>query len=269
MRQILYFRAVAIASMFVMCITICLAQSKSHTVARGETLQSVAQKYGVSEDAIRQANPNMGNMFYVGMKLDIPEKSEQNSGKRKKVKVQKEEVPAQPPIVKEEKWEVKNTNLPSSTLKSTDSEDKVKDGLWHIDYYNSLKSGDKGAYGFGADGLGNKEEGFGISMRIYTNLFLVDSDFSQFVTAWGANYHLKIENVGYILFPVMLSIYGYNAISFDDKGKKETKTKIGTGLLVSPYIAIGKKYGINIGPTFYVDFVNGESSWGGYIGIWF
>lgn len=56
-----------------MCSSVCVAQTKSHTVTRGETLQSIAQKYEVSEDAIRQVNPNMGSMFYVGMKLDIPD----------------------------------------------------------------------------------------------------------------------------------------------------------------------------------------------------
>lgn len=72
-----YLYRIAIAMMFIVCSTIAMAQNKTHTIARGETLQSIAAKYGVTEEAIRKANPNMGNMFYVGMKLTIPKASAQ------------------------------------------------------------------------------------------------------------------------------------------------------------------------------------------------
>ena len=61
--------------MLMISIMTCMAQTmKSHTVQRGETLESIAKKYGVTVEAIKEANPNMGEFFYIGMGLKIPEK---------------------------------------------------------------------------------------------------------------------------------------------------------------------------------------------------
>lgn len=51
----------------------------THTVQRGETIESVAQKYGVSVADLTQANPDLSEYFFVGMKLTIPEKKTGNS----------------------------------------------------------------------------------------------------------------------------------------------------------------------------------------------
>ena len=48
-----------------------MAQQISHTIQRGETLESIAKKYNVSVDEIKKANPNVADMFFVGMKLTI------------------------------------------------------------------------------------------------------------------------------------------------------------------------------------------------------
>lgn len=53
-------------------MTIAVAQQTSHTVQRGETLESIARKYNVTTAAIKKANPNAADMIYVGMKLIIP-----------------------------------------------------------------------------------------------------------------------------------------------------------------------------------------------------
>lgn len=68
-----------------MSMTMSMAQQITHTIQRGETLASIAQKYGVTEAAIKQANPEASNMIYVGMKLIIPpntqtQKSNQTTG---------------------------------------------------------------------------------------------------------------------------------------------------------------------------------------------
>ena len=53
--------------------TIGMAQEvMSHVVERGETLESIAQKYGVTTAQIRETNPEISDFFYVGMKLTIP-----------------------------------------------------------------------------------------------------------------------------------------------------------------------------------------------------
>lgn len=54
------------------------AQQTKHTVQRGETYASIAGKYGVSEQALRAANPYNKNL-YVGIKLVIPSVSQNTS----------------------------------------------------------------------------------------------------------------------------------------------------------------------------------------------
>lgn len=49
-----------------------LAQQREHTVARGETLASIAQKYGLTEAQLKAANPNM-TMCFTGVRLVIPD----------------------------------------------------------------------------------------------------------------------------------------------------------------------------------------------------
>ena len=49
-----------------------MAQTRKHEVQGGETLYSISRTYGVSIDAIRQANPNMGETILAGQTLVIP-----------------------------------------------------------------------------------------------------------------------------------------------------------------------------------------------------
>lgn len=44
----------------------------THTVERGETLESIAQKYHVTKNDIKKNNPYAEDAFYVGLKLYIP-----------------------------------------------------------------------------------------------------------------------------------------------------------------------------------------------------
>ena len=55
----------------VLCQTV-FAQQREHTVERGETLASIAKKYGVTEGQLKAANPNM-TMCFTGVRLTIPD----------------------------------------------------------------------------------------------------------------------------------------------------------------------------------------------------
>lgn len=56
-----------------MTVTMAIAQQISHTVQRGETLESIAMKYQVTIDALKAANSDVADFFYVGQKLNIPQ----------------------------------------------------------------------------------------------------------------------------------------------------------------------------------------------------
>ena len=47
-----------------------------HIIKRGETIESVANKYGISIDDLIKANPSANDYFYIGMKLTIPDSVE-------------------------------------------------------------------------------------------------------------------------------------------------------------------------------------------------
>lgn len=52
----------------------CLAMSaRTHTVAKGENLKSIAEKYDVTLAQLLEANPGVESLFFVGMKLTVPE----------------------------------------------------------------------------------------------------------------------------------------------------------------------------------------------------
>lgn len=65
-------------SLFLLIISMLIglpAMSKEieHIIERGETIESVAQKYKVTADDIKKANPEMGGSFYAGTVIIIPE----------------------------------------------------------------------------------------------------------------------------------------------------------------------------------------------------
>lgn len=66
MRKILAVGALVIAG--------CIAMvARTHTVARGESLELIASQYNITVAQLVEANPGVNNLFYVGMKLNIPE----------------------------------------------------------------------------------------------------------------------------------------------------------------------------------------------------
>ena len=83
--------------MFVV-INVAFAQNfqAKHEVQRGETLSSIAKQYGVTEQMIKDANPQVGNMFYVGLKLNIPKSADT------KVNVKNKEVLEEPKVTNNE-----------------------------------------------------------------------------------------------------------------------------------------------------------------------
>jgi len=55
-----------------MCVVVCTWANVVHVVEPGETLKSIAKKYGLTEAQIVELNPDAGQFVYVGMELNIP-----------------------------------------------------------------------------------------------------------------------------------------------------------------------------------------------------
>ena len=69
-----FFKRVVITAILVVISNIAFAEI-THIVERGETIEDVAKKYNVSVEDIKKANPDMGSVFFSGMKLKIPDAS--------------------------------------------------------------------------------------------------------------------------------------------------------------------------------------------------
>lgn len=65
-------RIILIIFACVACEAVFSQNDHKHTLQRGETLEFVAQMYGVSVDAIKEANPHLKG-FYTGIVCVIPD----------------------------------------------------------------------------------------------------------------------------------------------------------------------------------------------------
>ena len=84
----IYLKHILMCSLMFFVVNIVVAQDyqAKHKVQRGETLSSIAKQYGVTEQMVKEANPQMGDLFYVGLKLNIPKKEDvENETKKEKV----------------------------------------------------------------------------------------------------------------------------------------------------------------------------------------
>ena len=92
----------------------CLAQStQEHVVTVGEDFESIAEKYGITVQQLKDMNPKHRGVFYVGMKLNVP-------------KVERPE-PAAAPVVaakKDKKAEAKAKKEEAKAKKEAPKKDK-------------------------------------------------------------------------------------------------------------------------------------------------
>lgn len=81
--MVIYLKRIVMCSLMFVVVNAVLAQDyqTKHEVQRGETLASIAKQYGVTEQMIKDVNPQMGDLFYVGLKLNIPNKIENHQQK--------------------------------------------------------------------------------------------------------------------------------------------------------------------------------------------
>lgn len=64
--------AVLLATIMGICMASAQTKTVKHTVERGETLASIAKRYGTTNDKIIELNPDASQFIYVGMELTIP-----------------------------------------------------------------------------------------------------------------------------------------------------------------------------------------------------
>ena len=113
----------------------CLAQStQEHVVTVGEDFESIADKYGITVQQLKDMNPKHRGVFYVGMKLNVPkvERPEPAAApvvaakkdKKAEAKAKKEEAKAKKEASKKEKSSSKADKKSSKADKKSSKADK-------------------------------------------------------------------------------------------------------------------------------------------------
>jgi hypothetical protein len=206
--------------------------TQTHTVQRGETIESVAQKYGITVDALKAANPNAGNLFFVGMKLNIPAKV-----------INGQDTQTTPVITSNQQESQGNTNVeiikPTTTNVLTENvDDKIEktstnstDGYLYQDYNGFAEEGTDYLFL-----LRPKDKVYGIHIGFLNNKYMYcgfdgigswadhGSDITVIGIGWGSKY-----KQGPLLFQGNIYPYAglmcYQDSSMDSNNKEKWKTK--------------------------------------------
>lgn len=216
------------------------AQSKVHTVQRGETVASVAKKYGVSVDDLKKANPNINNYFYVGMTLTIPQRQVNT-------------------LIKTDTFQDEGSDTNKNDEYSLLNEKNQKKRLDPSDYSHfgifytaPFKAIDYGIVGFIGNAFGIGRTGFGGTLSIGWQFKGITSGGGCAKFGLGPNYCYPISEHVYIYVPLCADLY-YTTTG----GTDGSKFSFGVELIPS----LGLKYGkFSFTGGFYLGWVQGSST---------
>ena len=233
-------RWIAFSTILVLYTTLCLAQTeRTHTLMRGETLESVAKKYGISLEELKKANPGAEKVHYVGMRLIIPQL--QASTQEKTEASQNEDYET-------------NTNIEYSALYEKNSLKKLDpfDFTHFALFYTApFKAIDYGIVGFIGNLFGIGGTGFGGTFSGGWQFKGISSGGGCAKFGLGPNYCYPISEHVFIYVPICADLYYYT------KGIDNSSFSFGLEMLPS----IGFKYGkFNFSGGFFLGWVQGSSS---------
>ena len=155
------------------------ADQAEHVVERGETLQSIARTYQVTEESLLEANPMAREMFYAGMVLVIPEASDSPDESHHSLIVKNTTSEATNPkncnnVAKTDKTD-KIRNTPSEDSVNSSVENGIEDfGGWYLYYSAAFDSFEHGYYGVGWRTYNSG--GFGATLSLNANYGLGDGN---------------------------------------------------------------------------------------------
>lgn len=248
----------------------CLAAfAKTHTVVRGESLYSIAQSYNITVEQLTAANPGAEKLFYVGLKLNIPEQTANTPTTEQPKSAQ----PTQPI------QQTASTSFQSEQDNEVSDpfEDERKSGVFEISYQATSFDEAKitGSYGVSWMALPWK-----IAPKFYAgvhlspfnfNFGLVDSHAASDLIKFGPAIGYYFSPKTFIAMPLDVNCLVYFKDS-KEEGSVATKseTKTAWGISASPAIYIGSKAGIFFGPQITIGFSKGSKTEFGFrAGIYF
>lgn len=207
-----------------------------HTVQRGESLETIARDYNTSVQSIVNANPGCENLFYVGLKLTIPDMAE---GTERVPEASARPVASAVGAASVSAGVTSDQPAISGTGDTAEATANDFSNLFAM-YSAPFDAFDKGFYGLGW--VSYYEGGFGGTFSVHGNWGLMDP--GNFMAQFGPVY-------GYPVHPnIMLGaqLKGF-VMSYDDF---DGDMKVGGGMYLTPNINFRAKHlvvsvGYNIG----------------------
>lgn len=167
-RFLVFMKRTIMCFSMLMVVNTALAQNfqTTHEVQRGETLSSIAKQYGVTEQMIKDANPQAGNLFYVGLKLNIPQKTQNIEEKQH--------------IVNEQ-----NDNISVETHSNqTGNENKKKSSSYKAAYNEAIRNSSKANYNESLENTSTEKD-----EHVEANDYSFNLDFDDpFTIGFGASF---------------------------------------------------------------------------------
>lgn len=240
--------------LMLLSVMVAQAQQVVHTVQRGETLESIAEKYHVTKETITQNNPNAKDAFYVGLKLYIPTSQSannpQNTGQPQNEAIQSAPSYGNNDYSQNKQSEYSySNNDPKSSSTSTHLYKKYAIEVG----YNAVSFDDvklTGSYGlsftaFALEIVNDLYLGIHVSPFNF-NWGLVDSDFASDAIKLGPALGYYFTPTIFVSLPVAVVCNLYF---------KGTDTKTSWGMSWAPSLYVGSnKIGLFAGPMFSLGF---------------
>lgn len=198
---------------------------QTHTVQRGETLESIAARYGVSTQAILNANPQATALF-VGSKIIIPEAAP----------AQAADTPASTIAPRT----VQQTEASAHNEEYTDKEEFSPQDFnnVYISYSGSFRAYDKGVYGIG--GIGFNDKGIGLEINLNANYGIIKKYGRGLIYKTGIAYGHAFNKYVMLYAPLRLHLTFFEAGTgqFDGKGNAKTELECNFGVTLGPGIVV-------------------------------
>lgn len=182
--SILKMRMAVVAAVIALCAATAAAQTvRKHVIERGETLESIATRYGVTTEEIIKLNPDAAQLVYVGMELALPEKP---AGTAAGDSAEVEKLLSEPSVTVYQS----SGNAKSATVSGKLTPNDF--AMVGVSYFAPFEQADLGYYMAGYTILSSA--GWGADFHIGANYGLADSDFAGVAFLFGPAYGYAYKN---------------------------------------------------------------------------
>lgn len=255
-------KTLTIRALLTAAILLCacgFAIARTHTVEKGETLESIAALYGISVDDLTQANPTAAKLFFVGQKLTVPDKVVPSAvtpvpSNRDETMANTGDVAPSSPTTSAPPRE---TQAPATESQSeTDELDPMSPTNFSrlgVSWFAGYKTFEYGYYGLVGEYYSESGWGFNIGMH-----------YSYGITKPGEMAYTFGPAYGYVVHPMLMInllidgyLYTYTDYTVNKYGNLESHSKVNGGIIAAPGLRL--KFGkVSLGSSFYFGWENGN-----------